>query len=178
MSDDEFFQLCQANAEWRIERNREGDLVVMPPANPETSNQNFGLIVAFGTWVKADGTGLGFESSAGFTLPNGAVRSPDLAWIARSRWERISPAERRKFPHICPDFVVELRSPSDSLTVLQEKMEEYIENGARLGWLIDPQEKKVYLYRPDTEVVCLENPGQVVGDPQLPGFVLDLKEVW
>jgi Uma2 family endonuclease len=178
MSDDEFFEFCQLNSWYRIERTAEGDLVIMPPTGGETGNRNFSLTTRFGNWVEADRTGFGFDSSTGFTLPNGAERSPDLAWVERSRWDALTAAERRRFPPLCPDFVVELRSPSDDLEALQAKMEEYLANGARLGWLIDPAERKVHVYRPSAEVVCLEDPKQVSGDPVLPGFVLDLKGIW
>lgn len=178
MSDPEFFELCQRNPYWRIEQTAEGDLVIMPPTGGEAGRSNFELTGVFRAWVKADGTGLGFDSSTGFKLPNGAKRSPDLAWVRRSRWERLTADERAAFPPLCPDFVVELRSPSDSLEALHGKMEEYRANGAQLGWLIDPTERKLYVYRPDADVLCLENPGQVSGDPVLPGFVLNLREIW
>jgi Uma2 family endonuclease len=113
-----------------------------------------------------------------FRLPNGAKRSPDLAWVRKERWEALSKEERRKFPPLCPDFVVELRSPSDSLQFLQSKMEEYIENGAQLGWLIDPFERKVHVYRPQSPVEVLEDPESVSGDPVLPGFTLDVRALW
>lgn len=174
LSDEDFFEFCQANREWRIERTSNGDVIIMPPTGGETGRLNFELIGAFREWVKTDGTGLGFDSSTGFTLPNGAERSPDLAWVRLSRWNALSEEQRKKFPPLCPDFVVELRSPSDSLSGLQEKMQEYIQNGAELGWLIDPVEKKVYVYRPHAEVECLDNPVTVSGEPLLPGFVLNL----
>jgi len=174
LSDEDFFEFCQANREWRIERTSNGDVIIMPPTGGETGRLNFELIGVFREWVKTDGTGLGFDSSTGFTLPNGAERSPDLAWVRLSRWNALSEEQRKKFPPLCPDFVVELRSPSDSLSGLQEKMQEYIQNGAELGWLIDPVEKKVYVYRPHAEVQCLDNPVTVSGEPLLPGFVLNL----
>src|SRR5438132_4659472 len=145
LSDEDFFEFCQANRDWRIERTSDGDVIIMPPTGGETGGRNFELAVDFGNWVRADGTGKGFDSSTGFTLPNGAERSPDLAWVRLSRWNALSEEQRKKFPPLCPDFVVELRSPSDSLSGLQEKMQEYIQNGAELGWLIDPVEKKVYV---------------------------------
>lgn len=178
LTDEEFLQFCRENADWRIERSAEGDLILMPPAGGETGSRNSQLNRLLGNWAEVDGTGIVFDSSTGFTLPSGAVRAPDAAWALRGRWETLSPEERRKFPPLCPDFVVELRSPSDALDTLQAKMEEYLANGARLGWLIDPDERKVYVYRPDAEVVCLENPAQIDGDPVLPGFVLDLSRVW
>jgi Uma2 family endonuclease len=178
MSDHEFFELCQRNPFWVIEQTAEGDFVIIPPTGGGTGKRNFTLTVLFGAWVEADGTGIGFDSSTGFRLPNGAKRAPDLSWVRRARWEQLSEAEQEEFPPICPDFVVELRSRSDGLAPLQEKMEEYRANGAQLGWLIDRIERKVYVYRPDVDVVCLEDPSQIAGDPVLPGFVLDLARIW
>jgi Uma2 family endonuclease len=178
MSDHEFFEFCQLNRDWRIERTSEGDMVIMAPAGGETGNRNFSLTGLFWSWVEADGTGIGFDSSTGFILPNGAERSPDVAWVKRSRWEALTEEQRKKFPPLCPDFVVELRSESDAIGDLQEKMEEYIANGAQLGWLLDPVQKKVYVYRPSTEVLCLNNPEMISGDPVLPGFILDLRRIW
>jgi Uma2 family endonuclease len=178
MDDDAFFEFCGANPDLRIERTAEGDILVMPPANSETGGQNFTLAGLFFMWARADGTGKGFDSSTGFTLPNGAIRAPDLSWVRLSRWEALSPSERRKFAPICPDFAVELRSPSDVLGDQQKKMEEYLANGAQLGWLIDPQERKVTVYRTGHPVECLEDPAQVSGASHLPGYVLDLAAVW
>jgi len=178
MSDQEFFEFCQLNPDWRIEQTSEGDLIIMPPTGGETGRRNFNLNVLFGIWVEKDGTGIGFDSSTAFILPNGAKRAPDLAWVKRERWEALAAAEREVFPPLCPDFVVELRSRSDSLAMLQAKMEEYLANGALLGWLIDPLENKVYVYRPQTEAHCLNNPTTISGEPVLPGFVLDLKRLW
>jgi Uma2 family endonuclease len=178
VSDQQFFALCQLNRDLRLERTRQGDLVIMPPTGGETGRMNFALTGLFGRWVHADGTGVGFDSSTGFTLLNGATRSPDLAWVKRSRWEALTPPQREQFPPLCPDFVMELRSPSDTLEYVQAKMREYLDNGARLGWLIDPTEKKVYTYRPQTPVECLDNPQAISGDPDLPGFVLELGKVW
>jgi len=178
MSDHEFFEFCQLNLQWRIERTNQGDLIVMPPTGGQTGRRNFVLNGLFFAWVEADGTGVGFDSSTGFTLPNGAKRSPDLAWIKRSRWEALTQEEQEEFPPLCPDFVVELRSYSDPLKRLQEKMEEYMANGTQLGWLIDVQERKVYVYCPGAEVCCLENPQTVSGDPVLPGFKLELKRIF
>jgi Uma2 family endonuclease len=178
MSDEQFFDLCQLNRDLRLERTSQGDLVIMPPTGSETGGINFKLTGAFYHWVEADGTGVGFDSSTGFTLPNGATRSPDLAWVKRQRWEGLTQEQRRGFAALCPDFVLELRSPSDALTYVQAKMQEYLDNGAQLGWLIDPIEKKVYVYRPRAPVECLDNPQSIAGDPVLPGFVLELGRVW
>lgn len=177
LTDEQFFELCQINREYRIERNAQGDLVIMPPTGSETDQRNFNLIGQLWAWVQQDGTGVGFGSSGGFTLPNGAVKSPDAAWISRSRWEAIAPEQRKKFAPICPDFVIELRSETDGLQVLQNKMQEYIDNGAILCWLIDRLQQKVYIYRPN-QVEELDHPTTLSGDPVLPGFVLDLSQVW
>ena len=178
MSDEQFFELCHLNRDLRLERTSQGDLVIMPPTGGETGRTNFELTVCFGHWVHADGTGVGFDSSTGFALPNGAKRSPDLAWVKRERWEALTLEQRQQFPPLCPDFVLELRSPSDALEYVQTKMQEYLDNGAHLGWLIDPIEKKVYIYRPQTPVACLDNPQTISGELVLPGFVLELGRVW
>ena len=178
MSDQEFFEFCQLNRDWHIEQTREGDIIIMPPTGGETGRRNFTLIGHFSVWVEKDGTGIGFDSSTAFILPNGAKRAPDLAWLKRERWEALTRPEREAFPPLCPDFVVELRSPSDSLATLQAKMEEYLANGAALGWLIDPLDQKVYLYRPNQAMVCLDNPATVSGEPVLPGFVLEVQRLW
>lgn len=178
ITEDEFFDFCLLNKDWDIERSQEGEIIIMPPTGGESGHSNFSLTGKFAYWAEKDGTGVGFDSSTNFVLPNKAVRGPDLAWVKRERWESLTAEERRKFPPLCPDFVVELRSPSDSLKALKEKMEEYIANGAQLGWLIDPLQKKVYVYCPGIEVECLENPVSVSGDPLLPGFKLELQSIW
>jgi Uma2 family endonuclease len=129
-------------------------------------------------WAKSNGTGVAFGSSTGFTLLNGAVRSPDASWVERSRLEALTAEQRKKFAPLCPDFVIELRSPTDRLNVVQDKMQEYMENGAQLGWLIDSDHKRVYVYGPDATAQVLENPQAISGEPILPGFVLDLREIW
>jgi Uma2 family endonuclease len=178
MTDEQFFDFCQANSDLRIERASTGEVIIMPPTFTETGAINFNLAIEFGIWVKKDGTGKGFDSSTGFVLPNDAVRSPDLSWIKFERWNALTGKQRAKFAHICPDFVVELRSQSDSLQKLKEKMQEYIENGVALGWLIDATEHKIYVYRPEKEVETLENPAEISGEPLLQGFTLNLKEIW
>lgn len=178
MDDHAFFAFCQQNRDWRIERTSAGDLIVMPPTGGTTGQVNFNLTGLFSAWVRSDGTGIGFDSSTGFALPNGAERSPDLAWVRRSRWEALTEEERMVFPPLCPDFVVEIRSPSDRLAPLQTKMQEYIDNGAQLGWLLDPREKKVYVYRPNIPLEMLTQPQILSGEPVLHGFVLPLAEVW
>jgi Uma2 family endonuclease len=178
MTDDQFFDFCQLNRHFRIERNQIGDLFIMSPTGSETEERNFNLIVQLGIWTKQDGTGVGFGSSGGFTLPNGAVRSPDAAWIKRTKWEIIPADKRKKFAPICPEFVVELRSENDSLSTLKEKMQEYIDNGTQLAWLIDRKQRKVFIYRPNCGVEELDNPQTLTGEDILPGFVLDLSEIW
>ncbi len=178
MSESEFFDVCQRNPDWHLERTHSGDLLIMPPTGGETGRLNFALIGAFSRWVEEDGTGIGFDSSTGFALPNGARRSPDLAWVRKGRWQLLNASEREEFPPLCPDFVVELRSRTDHLQTLQEKMGEYVENGAQLGWLIDPYGKAVYVYRPDVEVEMLDAPESISGEPELPGFSLDLAAFW
>ncbi len=177
-TDDEFFNFCQRNKSMRIEMDKNGEITIMPPTGSETGKRNFILTVKFGQWSEKDGTGVGFDSSTGFRLPNGAKRSPDLSWIKLEKWNVIPLAKRKKFAPVCPDFVVELRSETDSLTKLKNKMLEYIENGASLGWLIDADKRKVYIYRPNEEVEILENPTELSGEPFLKSFTLDLKEIW
>ena len=174
LTDDEFFEFCQRNRDLRIEMNKEGEMIIMMPTGGEGGNRSYNFTVEFGIWAKADDTGVGFDSSTGFKLPNGAKRSPDLAWIRKERWDAIPRRQRKKFPPICPDFVVELRSETDALAPLQAKMEEYIANGAELGWLIDPLEKKVHIYRPKARVKILNHPKTVSGEPLLKGLKLDL----
>jgi Uma2 family endonuclease len=178
MDDDEFFEFCQANRDLRIERTSDGEVIIMPPTGAESGRRNFSLNGQFYLWVEVDGTGVGFDSSTGFVLPNGAKRSPDLAWIRQERWEQLTAQEKEGFAPLCPDFVVELRSRTDSLPTLHEKMRKYLANGARLGWLIDALEKKVYVYRPDAMVDCLKDQRSVSGEPVLPGFTLDLTRIW
>ncbi|QIZ71676.1 Uma2 family endonuclease [Oxynema aestuarii] len=178
MTDQQFFTFCQQNRDYRIERTATGEITIISPTGSETGNRNFDLILQFGIWTKQNQTGIGFDSSTGFTLPNGAIRSSDVAWIKRERWNALTPEQKQTFAPICPDFVVELRSPSDNLKTLQDKLQEYIENGVSLGWLIDRKERKVYIYRPDRAVECLENPATVSAEDILPGFVLNLSTIW
>lgn len=178
LSEHEFFEFCQLNENLRLERTSEGDLEILPMTGGTTGIMNASLTAFFGTWEAADGTGVGFASCTGFILPNGAMRSPDLAWIRRERWQSLTQREREEFPPLCPDFVVELRSPTDAPQMLHAKMREYIANGASLGWLIDPVERKVHVYRPSMDVVCLDDPTTVSGEPILRGFVLDSGKLW
>lgn len=178
LTDEQFFRLCQDNPELRFELTAQGELIVMPPTGSETGWRNSKFNQRLANWTEVNGEGLAFDSSTGFILSNGAKRSPDAAWVRRERWRALTPEQRREFAPLCPDFVMELRSPTDSLFALQEKMQEYIDNGARLGWLIDPIEKRVFVYRPGQPAEALDNPTSLEGDPVLPGFVLSVQELW
>ena len=178
MDEEQFFQFCQLNRDLRIERTAEGDLEIMPPTGGETGSRNFKIALQLGTWTEQDGTGVAFDSSTGFRLPNGATRSPDAAWVRRERLADLTADQKQKFLPLCPDFVVELRSPTDSLPLLQDKMREYVENGARLGWLLDPTEHRVYVYRPGSEVEQLDGVYSLSGETELPEFTMDLRKVW
>lgn len=178
MSREQFYDFCQANRDLRIERSATGEVIVMPPAFSDTGNRNFNIAVQLGMWADQDGTGTGFDSSAGFTLPNGAIRSPDASWIKSDRWNALSDEEKASFAPICPDFVIELRSSSDTLTGVQAKMQEYIDNGVVLGWLIDRKNQTVHIYRPNQAPEILDHPETVSGAPELPGFVLRMVKIW
>jgi Uma2 family endonuclease len=178
LTDEQFFQLCQINELIRFERNPDGKLVLMPLVGGTTSIRNASLTAQLGMWNRDDKLGIGFDSSTGFTLPNGAVRSPDASWLKRDRWDALNQEQKDKFAPVCPDFVVELRSDTDCLKRLQEKMREYRTNGARLGWLIDLGTRKVEIYRPNQEVEVLESPATLSGETVLPGFVLNLEPIW
>lgn len=174
VNDDEFFEFCMRHKDLRIERTSEGDLDIMTPTGGTTGRRNFSLTSLFGIWVEQDGTGVGFDSSTNFRLPNGAVRSPNASWVRGERWNALTSDEQEVFPPLCPDFVIELRSQTDSLAALKRKMEEYIANDAQLGWLIDPKSRCVFIYRPGQSVERLDNPQTLAGDPLLPGFVLNV----
>ena len=175
---EQFEQLCAEYSDWRLELTSTGELIVMPPTGLETSRLNLNLTYQLGAWCRQDRTGVCLDSNGGFTLPNGAIRSADAAWIKMENWDSLTEQQKESFARICPDFVVELRSQSNSLTQLYLKMFEYLENGASLGWLIDPFKRQVYVYRPGEEVVILDNPETVSADPLLPGFTLNLTELW
>ena len=174
----QFEQLCRDNRDLRLELTSKGELIVMPPTGSKTGQQNFSLTSQFGSWVRKDGTGVAFDSSTGFTLPDGAIVSPDASWIRREKWDALTEEEQQGFAPLCPDFVIELRSHSDRLSRLQNKMQEYIENGAKLAWLIDPLKRRVCIYRHGNDPVVLEDPETVSGEPLLCGFVLNLHELW
>jgi Uma2 family endonuclease len=178
MNAEQFHEFCHLNPDLRIERTAQGEVIVMPPTFTDTGNRNFKIAVQLGIWSDQDGTGEGFDSSAGFTLPNGATRSPDAAWMKLDRWNGLTDQQKASFAAVCPDFVVELRSASDALKGLQEKMQEYIENGVSLGLLIDRKNLTVYCYRADGSVAVLNNPEMVDCSPELPGFILQMARIW
>ena len=178
ITDEQFYQLCAANRELKLERTAKGDLIIMPPTGGITGNRNFKLAQQLANWADTDGTGIGFDSSTCFKLPKGGERSPDAAWISLEKWNLLTPEQQEKFPPICPDFIIELRSPSDSLKPLQDKMQEYMDNGCRLGWLINRQNRQVEIYRQGQEKQTLENPPTLSGEDVLPGFVLNLQFIW
>jgi Uma2 family endonuclease len=177
LTDEQFFQLCQNNRDLRFERTADGELIIMPPTGGTTSDRNAELTYQLRAWSRQNNLGKSFDSSGGFKLPNGADRSPDASWVAIERWNALTPEQQEKFVPFCPDFVVELRSKSDVFSKVQAKMQEYIDNGAKLGWLIDPQRKIVEIYRPNREVQILRSPSTLSGEDVLPGFVLDLSEI-
>ena len=174
LTDEQFFQLCQDNRDLKFERNSNGDVVIMPPTGGETGNRNSSITYQLYAWNLQNKSGVTFDSSTGFKLPNGADRSPDASWIPLEKWNNLTPEQRQKFLPLCPDFVIELRSPSDSLKMLQNKMKEYIQNGAKLGWLINPKSKQVEIYKEGKETEILHNPTSLSGEDVLPDFVLDL----
>ncbi len=178
LTDEQFFQLCQNNRDLRFERTATGELIIMPPTGSETGERNADLTYQLRAWSRQNKLGKSFDSSTGFKLPCGAERSPDASWVKIERWNALTQAEKERFAPLCPDFVVELMSPSDSLEKTRTKMREYRENGARLGWLINRQQQQVEIYRPHREVEILANPQTLSGEDILPGFVLDLAQIW
>ncbi len=177
-SDGQFYEFCRFNSDLDIERTAQGDLLIMAPASFRTSHINLRIVLQLGRWAERDGTGVATESSGGFILPNSAVRAPDAAWIRRDRLTAVPQEQQERFLPLCPDFAIELLSPSDTLAAAQAKMGEYLENGLRLGWLIDPVARHVYVYRPSADVDDLNDPDGVDGTPVLPGFRLDLSRIW
>ena len=178
VSSRQLWDICRANPEWRIELTAQGDLLIMPPTGAKTGARNQELSLQLAAWAKRDGSGISFDSSTGFELPNGAMRSPDAAWVRRDRLANLSDEQKEHFLPLCPDFVAELKSPSDNLKELRDKLAEYMENGARLGWLIDPERRRVYVHRSAGAVEELDDPVTLSGEPVLPGFVLDLLSLW
>jgi Uma2 family endonuclease len=178
LTSEQFYQLCQENPELKLERNANGELIVMPPTGGETGKTNSKFNLQIGLWNEQTQLGEAFDSSTGFTLPNKADRSPDASWVEKSRWEALTPQQREKFIPLCPDFAVEILSPTDSLKKTQEKMQEYMENGCRLGWLINRKKREVEIYRPGQDVEVLQSPLTLSGENVLPGFVLNLQKIW
>ncbi|MBL1210650.1 Uma2 family endonuclease [Geminocystis sp. GBBB08] len=178
LTNKQFFQLCINNPNVRLEKNHRGDLVIMTPVGDISSNRNAGIIAQLWLWNSNSNLGMVFDSSAGFILPNNAIRSPDASWISIEKWQLIPHEEKEKFSHICPDFVIELMSPSDNLKDTQKKMKEYIENGAKLGWLINRKNSQVEIYRENKEVEILNNPNSLSGENILVNFVLNMEQVW
>lgn len=178
MTDEQFADFCAMNDDLHIELTKEGILEIMPPAMGDTGAKEADIIIDLGNWSRANGSGRVFSLSGGFRLPNGSVRAPDASWISNRRYNALSAEEKGKFTPLCPDFVLELRSNSDRLSVLQAKMEEYIANGARLGWLLDPLQRQAHVYRLNADPEILDNLDSLSADPELPGFTLDLKPIW
>ena len=175
---EQFFHFCQLNSEARIELTADGEIAIMPPTDGETGARNMRVGAQVARWADEDGSGVVFDSSTGFELLNGAVRSPDVAWVANARLARLSMEEKRRFLPLCPDFVIELCSPTDSVAEVQQKMAEYRANGARLGWLLDLDRRRVAVYCADGRVEWLERPISIAGDPVLPGFILSSAAIW
>lgn len=172
LTDEDFWQLCRNNPDVKFERTAKGELVVMPPVGGESGKREADLITDLNIWNRQANLGVVFSSSAGFKLPNGADRSPDAAWIKQERWDALPPAQQKKFPPIAPDFVIELRSETDDLEMLRSKLQEYLDNGVQLGWLINPQDQQVEIYRRNQPVEILDTPSLLSGEDVLPGFVL------
>jgi Uma2 family endonuclease len=178
MTSDEFWDFCEANADFRAELTSEGEIVIVPPTSIESGYRSGDVYAQLRNWARIDGRGRACDSSTMYALPNGALRSPDASWIAGSRLKLLTQDQKRRFAPICPDFVVEVMSPSDRLSRAQAKMDEWIENGTQLGWLIDPDRRAVYVYRPKQEVQLFVSAVQIIGVTPVDGFVLDLTPVW
>ncbi len=178
LTDKQFENLCHNHRDIKFELNKKGDLIIVPPTSPEAGWKNSELIIDIGNWSRKDKTGIVFDSSTMFTLPNGAKRSPDVSWMTKEKYNSLSDEEKQTFSKIVPDFVIELRSPTDNLKPIQNKMKEYIENGVKLGWLIDPNEKTVHIYRENGKIEILENPKTVSGEDVLRNFVLNVSQLW
>ena len=178
LTGEQFWQLCQDNQDFQFERTATGELIIMPPTGGNTGKRNVKLITQLDLWNSQTRLGEVFDSNTGFTLPNGADRSPDASWVSRERWEALTPEQQEKFIPLCPDFVVELMSPSDRLEKTRQKMQEYQENGARLGWLINRKQQQIEIYRLNQGVEILDHPNEISGEDVLPGFVLDLTTIW
>jgi Uma2 family endonuclease len=175
---EQFYQLCEENPDLKLERNAQGELIIMPPTGGETGRSNVNLILQVASWNEQNQLGEVFDSSTGFTLPSGSDRSPDVSWVEKYRWDALTKEQKEKFIPLCPDFVIEIMSPNDNLKKTQKKMQEYIENGCRLGWLINRKKQEVEIYRPGQDVEVLKLPQTISGENILPGFVLNLQRIW
>ena len=178
LTEEQFEELCRNHSDAKFELSAHGDLIVMPPTSLESGHRNTDLTTDVNLWSRKDKSGIVFDSSTMFTLPNGAKRSPDVSWMSKGKWDNLSSSERKKFARVVPEFVIELRSPSDYLGDVQDKMTEYIDNGVQLGWLIDPTEQKVHIYRANGEIEILDNPAIISGETVLKEFELDVREIW
>ncbi|XHR84759.1 MAG: Uma2 family endonuclease [Gloeotrichia echinulata GP01] len=178
LTKDQFYQLCAENPDLKLERNAQGELIIMPPTGGETGKSNSTINAQIWFWNDQNQLGEVFDSSTGFTLPSGADRSPDVSWVEKSRWDALTKEQKEKFIPLCPDFVIEIMSPNDSLKKTQMKMQEYIENGCRLGWLLNRKKQEVEIYRPGQEVEVLKLPQTISGENVLPGFVLNMQKIW
>ena len=178
LTDEQFYQLCRDNRDLKFERNVNGDMVIMSPTGGDTGYKNAAITAQLWNWNQHKKIGVVFDSSTGFKLPNGADRSPDASWISLEKWHNLTPKQRQTFLPLSPDFVIELRSPSDNLKSLREKMKEYINNGTKLGWLINRKDQQVEIYRQEDDVEVLDNPQTLSGEDVLPAFVLELSLVW
>ena len=178
LTDEQFWQLCQDNQELQFDRTKTGELIIMPPTGGSTGKRNASITTQLHLWNAQTNLGEVFDSNTGFKLPNGADRSPDASWVSRERWEALTPEQQEKFVPLCPDFVIELMSPSDTLEKTRAKLQEYRENGAKLGWLINRKQKQIEIYRPEQVVEILNQPSQISGEDILPGFILDLTAIW
>ena len=178
LSDEQFFQLCISNPDTKFERNANGEIIIMPPTGGETGKRNAKLVTRFTLWNEQTELGEVFDSSTGYTLPNGANRSPDVSWIKQERWDSLTPEQKQKFIPLAPDFTLELMSPSDYIRDVRAKMKEYLDNRVRLGWLINPKAKQVEIYRLGQDVELLDSPQSISGENILPGFTLDLTNIF
>lgn len=178
LTDEQFFSLCVSNRDYRFERNSKGDLVIMSPTGGETSNRNIDISYQLQNWNRRKKKGIAFDSSGGFKLPLGGIRSPDASWIPLKKWESLTNKEKQQFLPLCPDFVIELLSPTDKLIDTQNKMLEYLENGTKLGWLINRETRQVEIYRPHQSVEILNNPHSLLGEDILEDFVLEMELIW
>ena len=178
VTEEEFERFALANRDLRLERTQDGEMIVMPPTGGETGISNSSLVARLWIWNDREGNGFVFDSSTGFRLPKGGTRSPDASWVSKEKWNSLTPEQKKKFPPICPEFAIELRSPSDNLKTIQDKILEYLDNGLELGWLMDPIDRKVEIYRAGQDKQILDNPSTLSGEKVLPGFTLDLTKIW